>query len=110
MTAEVTMYAGSTAPDGWAFCRGQLLPISEYQKLFSLIGNTYGGDGLVTFGLPDLRSAVPMGIGQGVALPERRPKGDGRDRTMLKKGEYTDPESSRYDLGFIKLNFIIKVA
>jgi microcystin-dependent protein len=88
MTAEVTMYAGSTAPDGWAFCRGQLLPISEYQKLFS---------------------PVPMGIGQGVALPERRPKGDGRDRTMLKKGEYTDPESSRYDLGFIKLNFIIKL-
>lgn len=109
MIAQIVMYAGSTAPDGWAFCRGQLLPISEYALLYHTIGTTYGGDGVVTFGLPDLRSAVPMGLGQGVGLPERRPEGDGRDRTMLKKGDYNDPEASRYDLGFIKLNFIIRV-
>jgi hypothetical protein len=110
MIGEVKMYTGSSAPDGWAFCRGQLLPVSEYAELYSIMRTTYGGDGVITFGLPDLRSAVPMGIGQGVALPERKPAGDGRNHTMLKKGEYTDPESSRYDLGFIKLNFIIKVA
>ena len=49
------------APQGWMFCDGSLLPISQYQPLFSLLGTTYGGDGITTFGLPDLRSRVPVG-------------------------------------------------
>jgi len=56
------------APAGWALCNGQLLPISQYTALFALIGNTYGGDGVATFALPDLRGRVPTGAGQGPGL------------------------------------------
>jgi len=51
---------GNVAPDGWAFCNGQLLPITENYALYSLIGTTYGGDGQTTFALPDLRGRVPI--------------------------------------------------
>ncbi|MEY4540124.1 MAG: hypothetical protein RLZZ306_1881, partial [Bacteroidota bacterium] len=61
--AEVRLFAGNFPPQGWAFCQGQILSIAEYDALFSLIGTTYGGDGQVTFALPDLRSRVPVGIG-----------------------------------------------
>jgi microcystin-dependent protein len=54
------MFAGSFAPAGWAFCDGQLLPISENETLFALIGTTYGGDGQETFALPDLRGRIPI--------------------------------------------------
>lgn len=57
---EIRMFAGSYAPDGWAFCNGQLLQISENDLLFMLLGTTYGGDGRTTFGLPDLRGRVPV--------------------------------------------------
>jgi microcystin-dependent protein len=57
------------APKGWALCQGQLLPINQNQALFSLLGTTYGGDGVTTFGLPDLRARVPIGTGQGGSLP-----------------------------------------
>ena len=50
---EIRMFAGNFAPAGWMFCEGQLLPISEYETLFNLIGTTYGGDGVSTFALPD---------------------------------------------------------
>ena len=56
------------APQGWAFCAGQLLPISQNTALFALIGTTFGGDGVTTFALPDLRSRVPAGSGQGPGL------------------------------------------
>jgi microcystin-dependent protein len=56
------------APRGWAFCNGQLLPISQNTALFSLLGTTYGGDGITTFALPDLRSRVPVDAGQGTGL------------------------------------------
>ena len=56
------------APVGWALCQGQLLPISEYQTLFQLIGTTFGGDGQTTFGLPDLRGRAALGMGQGPGL------------------------------------------
>ncbi|MCW3123468.1 MAG: hypothetical protein JWQ38_2960 [Flavipsychrobacter sp.] len=56
------------APVGWALCNGALLPIAEYQALFALIGTTYGGDGMTTFAVPDLRSRVPVGQGQGPGL------------------------------------------
>src|ERR1700749_404743 len=67
---EVRMFAGNFAPAGWMFCEGQLLPISEYETLFNLIGTTYGGDGQSTFALPDLRGRVPIHFGDGVALAE----------------------------------------
>src|ERR1700746_1527204 len=57
---EIRMFAGNYAPAGWMFCEGQLLPISEYETLFQLIGTTYGGDGQTTFALPDLRGRIPI--------------------------------------------------
>lgn len=57
---EIRIFAGNFAPVGWAFCDGSLLPISQYTVLFQLIGTTYGGDGVNTFALPDLRSRVPI--------------------------------------------------
>ena len=57
---EIRMFAGNFAPAGWMFCEGQLLPISENQTLFQLIGTTYGGDGQSTFALPDLRGRDPF--------------------------------------------------
>jgi microcystin-dependent protein len=65
------MFAGNFAPAGWMFCEGQLLPISENETLFQLIGTTYGGDGQSTFGLPDLRGRLPMHQGNGFILAER---------------------------------------
>lgn len=62
---EIRMFAGNFAPAGWMFCEGQLLPISENETLFQLIGTTYGGDGESTFALPDLRGRVPIHMGQG---------------------------------------------
>lgn len=60
---EIRMFGGNFAPQGWAFCSGQILPISDYDVLFNLIGTTYGGDGQSTFALPDLRSRVPIHMG-----------------------------------------------
>ena len=57
---EIRMFGGSFAPVGWAFCNGQVVPISENDSLFSLIGTTYGGDGESTFGLPNLMSRIPV--------------------------------------------------
>lgn len=60
---EIRMFAGNFAPVGWAFCNGSLLPISENETLFQIIGTTYGGDGQTTFALPDLRSRAPVHVG-----------------------------------------------
>lgn len=57
---EIRIFAGSFAPQGWMYCEGQTLPISEYESLFWLIGTTYGGDGQTTFRLPDLRGRLPV--------------------------------------------------
>lgn len=67
---EIRMFAGNFAPAGWMFCEGQLLPISENETLFQLIGTTYGGDGQSTFALPDLRGRVPIHFGNGFTLAE----------------------------------------
>lgn len=67
---ELRMFAGNFAPAGWAFCEGQLLPISENETLFQLIGTTYGGDGQSTFALPDLRGRLPLHQGNGFILAE----------------------------------------
>ena len=63
--AEIRMFAGNFAPNGWMFCEGQTLPISENDVLFQLIGTTYGGDGEETFNLPNLASRIPMHMGTG---------------------------------------------
>ena len=67
---EIRMFAGNFAPAGWMFCEGQLLPISENETLFQLIGTTYGGDGESTFALPDLRGRLPIHMGNGFILAE----------------------------------------
>jgi microcystin-dependent protein len=67
---EIRMFAGNFAPAGWMFCEGQLLPISENETLFQLIGTTYGGDGESTFALPDLRGRIPVHEGNGTVLAE----------------------------------------
>lgn len=67
---EVRVFAGNFAPAGWMFCEGQLLPISENETLFQLIGTTYGGDGESTFALPDMRGRVPVHQGNGYILAE----------------------------------------
>ena len=62
---EIRMFAGNFAPNGWMFCEGATLPISENETLFQLIGTTYGGDGEETFNLPNLASRVPIHMGTG---------------------------------------------
>jgi microcystin-dependent protein len=61
---EIRMFAGNYAPEDWQLCNGQLLSINSYQALFALLGTTYGGDGVQTFGLPDLQGRVPIHLGQ----------------------------------------------
>lgn len=70
--AEIRIFAGNFAPRGWAFCDGQLLPVSQNTALFSLIGTTYGGDGRTTTGLPNLQDRAPMHAGHGPGLTDRR--------------------------------------
>jgi microcystin-dependent protein len=70
--AEIKIFAGNFAPRGWAFCEGQLLPISQNQALFSLIGTIYGGDGRTSFALPDLRGRTAVGPGNGPGLSSYR--------------------------------------
>jgi microcystin-dependent protein len=67
---EIRMFGGNFAPAGWMFCEGQLLPISEYETLFNLIGTTYGGDGQSTFALPDLRGRLPIHMGGSFTLAQ----------------------------------------
>ncbi len=69
---QIVMFGGNFAPRGWALCDGQLLPISQNQALFSILGTTYGGDGRTTFGLPDLRGRFAMHPGNGPGLTSRR--------------------------------------
>jgi microcystin-dependent protein len=68
---EIRMFAGNFPPTGWAFCNGQVLPISQNTALFSLLGTTYGGDGRSTFALPNLQGRMPLGMGGGPGLTPR---------------------------------------
>ena len=69
--SEIRIMSFQFAPKGWALCNGQLLPINQNQALFSLLGTTFGGDGRVTFALPDLRGRTPIHVGSGHTLGER---------------------------------------
>ena len=70
--AEIKMFGGNFAPVGWAFCNGQLLSISQNTALFSLLGTTYGGNGVTTFGLPNLQGRAPLHFGNGAGLTPRQ--------------------------------------
>lgn len=70
--AEIRMFGFNFAPQGWASCDGQLLPISQNNALFALLGTTYGGDGRTTFALPNLQERLPLGTGQGPGLTDRQ--------------------------------------
>lgn len=82
---QVTIFAGNFAPRGWAFCEGQLLPISQNTALFSILGTTYGGDGRTTFALPDLRGRAVMHPRQGPGLSNYRlgQKGGNETGTLI---------------------------
>lgn len=67
---QITLYPYNYAPNNWALCQGQLLPIRQYTALFALLGTNFGGDGISTFGLPNLQGAMPIGSGQGPGLPD----------------------------------------
>jgi microcystin-dependent protein len=67
---EIRMFGGNFAPAGWAYCAGQLMPISQNDILFTLIGTTYGGDGQSTFGIPDLQGRAPVHAGQGPGISQ----------------------------------------
>lgn len=67
--AEIRLFAGNFAPEGWRFCDGSLLGVQEQPALFALIGTTYGGDGVNSFALPDLRGRITVGAGTGPGLP-----------------------------------------
>jgi microcystin-dependent protein len=75
--AEISLFAGNFAPRNWAYCDGQLQAISQNTALFSLLGTTYGGDGVTTFALPDLRGRVPVHPGSGPGLSPRTLGGKG---------------------------------
>lgn len=68
---EIRMFAGNYAPDGWAFCNGQLVQIADNDTLYNLIGTTYGGDGQTNFALPDLRGRAPVHTGNGFVMGQQ---------------------------------------
>ena len=72
LLGEIRLFAGNFEPPGWMTCDGRLLAIRDNTSLFEILGNSYGGDGRNTFGLPDLRGRVPMGVGAGPGLTNRR--------------------------------------
>lgn len=80
--AEIRIFGFNFAPKGWAFCAGQLLPISQNTALFSLLGTTYGGDGKSNFALPDLQGKAPMHWGQGPGLSDRYLGEEGGSETV----------------------------
>lgn len=84
---EIKLFAGNFAPLGWAFCDGSVIGINANEALFKLIGTTYGGDGLATFALPDLRGRVPLNFGQGNGLSLRKLGESGGAETVVVTSE-----------------------
>jgi len=83
--AEIRIFPFNFAPTGWAFCDGQIMPISQNTALFALLGTVYGGDGKSTFALPNLRGSAPMqpGQGQGLSLRDLGQQGGVENITLL---------------------------
>ncbi|HCR48577.1 MAG TPA: phage tail protein [Bacteroidetes bacterium] len=77
---EIRLFCGNYAPQDWALCNGQLLQVSQYAALFSLIGTSYGGDGRTTFALPDFRARIPVGVVE----PNKRGQKGGSETTTLR--------------------------
>lgn len=103
--AEIRLFSFDFAPPGWALCNGQVMPINQNQALFALLGTTYGGDGRITFALPDLRGRAAMHVGQGHSLGER---GGEQAHTLTVSGlpthghavlARTDPATTRVPTG-----------
>ncbi len=96
---EVRMFAGNFAPRGWALCDGQLLAISKYSAVFSILGTMYGGDGRTTFALPDLRGRVPVHAGTGKGLsPVKQGTKRSQGTAKVAEGE-TEIKTSEASLG-----------
>lgn len=76
IVGEMRLFAGKKAPNGWVFCEGQILSVASFSALFAVLGNAYGGDGVETFALPDMRGRVPIHSGQGAGLPTDYVLGD----------------------------------
>lgn len=86
--AEIRIFPFNFAPPGWAMCNGQILPIAQNMALFSLLGTTYGGDGVKTFALPHLRGALPLKFGQGPGLSAYAPgQSGGVTSVVLSRGQ-----------------------
>lgn len=101
---EVKMFAGNFAPRGWAFCNGQMLQISQYSALFSLLGTTYGGDGRTTFALPDFRGRAPVHAGQGNNLNDVRlgDRGGSESKELRKMTVFEEVKGKSYETYTIK--------
>lgn len=69
LIGQITLFGGNFAPEFWVPCDGRLLPIEKYPSLYAIVMNQFGGDGVTTFAVPDLRSSVPVGPGRGTGLP-----------------------------------------
>src|SRR3978361_429705 len=97
--AEIRIFGFNFPPRGWAFCDGQLLPISQNTALFSLLGTTYGGDGRTTFALPDLQGRLPMHPGQGwrLSLPSLGEMSGSETVTLHTSELTTHPHGLRAD-------------
>ncbi len=101
---EIRIFAGNFAPRGWAFCDGQLLPLSQNTALFSLLGTIYGGNGHSTFALPNLNGRVPIGAGQGAGLTSRDLGGTGgSDNVTLLASELPSHQHSVVTSGTVTL-------
>lgn len=94
---EIRLFAGNFAPEDWAFCNGQLLPLSQNTALFALLGTSYGGDGKTTFALPDFRGRIPIHV-------------DSRENYVgctTREGAPAEVGTSHAGIGTLGLNFII---
>src|SRR4051812_16310067 len=86
---EIRIISFNYAPQGWAFCNGQLLPINQNQALFSLLGTQYGGNGQTTFALPDLRGRVPLHVGSSITFNGQRAGEEAHTLTLSEMPAHT---------------------
>ena len=98
----IAIFPFNFAPRGWAFCNGQLLPISQNQALFSLLGTTYGGNGVQTFALPDLRGRTPVDAGLGYVQGEQAgEEGHAQDRFHVRTGGLRGASTGRAVIHYV---------